>query len=54
MPIKFLVLGGGVGFRGRVGFFFWKRGGGVSILFLWSRGFSDSWLLSFQVPSGSL
>ena len=31
MSIKFLVLGGGVGF--------WGGGGGVPILFLWARGF---------------
>ena len=32
MSIKFLVLGGGV-------FWFFFGGGGVSILFLWARGF---------------
>ena len=35
MSIKFLVLGGGV-------FWIWGGGGGVPILFLWARGFSDN------------
>ena len=33
MSIKFLVLGGEFGF-----------GGGVPILFLWARGFSENWV----------